>query len=87
QRGLMIRHLVMPNDTSGSEKIMEWIADNLPKDTYINIMAQFSPLFKAFEYPNLSRRITREEYVRVVKKAKDLGLVNLDIQGYWWLKL
>ncbi|NNK96945.1 MAG: radical SAM protein, partial [Desulfobacterales bacterium] len=42
QRGLMIRHLVMPNDTSGSEKIMEWIADNLPKDTYINIMAQFS---------------------------------------------
>lgn len=86
QRGLMIRHLVMPNDTSGSEKIMEWIAGNLPKDTYINIMAQYSPLFKAFEYPDLARRITREEYVRVVEKAKDLGLVNLDIQGYWWLR-
>lgn len=85
-RGLMIRHLVMPNDASGSEEIMEWIAGSLPKDTYINIMAQYSPLFKAFEYPDLSRRITREEYVRVVRKAKDLGLVNLDIQGYWWLK-
>lgn len=86
QRGVMIRHLVMPNDTSGSEKIMEWIAGNLPKDTYINIMAQYSPLFKAFEYPKLSRRITGEEYVRVVQKAKDLGLENLDIQGYWWLR-
>ena len=86
QRGLMIRHLVMPNDTSGSERIMEWIAGNLPKDTYINIMAQYSPLFKAFEYPNLARRITGDEYVRVVKKAKDLGLENLDIQGYWWLR-
>ncbi|NNK14066.1 MAG: radical SAM protein, partial [Desulfofustis sp.] len=86
QRGVMIRHLVMPNDISGSEKIMEWIADNLPKDTYINIMAQYSPLFKAFEYPNLARRITREEYVRVVEKARDLGLENLDIQGYWWLR-
>ena len=85
-RGLMIRHLVMPNDTSGSEKIMQWIADNLPKDTYINIMAQYSPLFKAFEYQDLSRRITREEYIRVVRKAEDLGLENLDVQGYWWLR-
>lgn len=86
QRGLMIRHLVMPNQTSGSEQIMEWIAAHLPKDTYVNIMAQYSPLFKAFEYPDLARRITREEYVRVVKRAKDLGLVNLDVQGYWWLR-
>ena len=85
-RGLMIRHLVMPNDTSGSEKIMEWIAENLPKNTYINIMAQYSPLFKAFEYPDLSRRITKKEYSQVVRKAKDLGLVNLDVQGFWWLK-
>jgi len=86
QRGLMIRHLVMPNDTGGSEKIMEWIAANLPKDTYVNIMAQYSPLFKAFEYPRLARRVTREEYVRVVERAKDLGLANLDVQGYWWFR-
>lgn len=86
QRGLMIRHLVMPNNTSGSERIMEWIASNLPKDTYINIMAQYSPLFKAYEFPNIARRITRKEYARVVNKAKDLGLTNLDIQGFWWLR-
>ena len=86
QRGLMIRHLVMPNNTGGSEKVMEWIAGNLPKDTYVNIMVQFNPVFKAYDYPELSRRITKEEYLEVVNKAKDLGLANLDIQGYWWLK-
>jgi putative pyruvate formate lyase activating enzyme len=86
QRGLMIRHLVMPNNIAGSEKVMEWIAGNLPKDTYVNIMVQYSPVFKAYDYPELSRRITQEEYVKVVNKAKELGLGNLDIQGYYWLE-
>lgn len=85
QRGLMIRHLVMPNNTGGSENVMEWIAENLPKDTYVNIMAQYTPTYKAYDYPELSRRITREEYVRIVNKAKKLGLTNLDIKRYWWL--
>jgi len=85
QRGLMIRHLVMPNNVSGSEKIMEWIGENLPKDTYVNIMAQYTPLFKAYDYPELSRRITSEEYIKVVEKAQEVGLTNLDIQGYWWI--
>jgi len=84
-RGLMIRHLVMPNNVGGSEEIMEWIAKNLPKDTYINIMAQYTPVYKAYLYPEISRRITREEYIKVVNKAKELGLTNLDIQGYWWI--
>ena len=86
QRGLMIRHLVMPNNIGGSEKVMEWIAGILPKDTYVNIMVQYSPVFKAYDYPELSRRITKEEYIKVVDKAKDLGLTNLDVQGYYWLK-
>ena len=86
QRGLMIRHLVMPNNVAGSVRIMEWIAEYLPKDTYVNIMAQYSPHFKAYDYPELSRRITREEYFKVVNKAQEVGLTNLDIQGYWWLQ-
>ena len=86
QSGLMIRHLVMPNNTGGSEKVMEWIAGNLPKDTYVNIMVQYTPVHKAYDYPELSRRITKEEYMQVVNKAKDLGLTNLDVQGYRWLK-
>jgi putative pyruvate formate lyase activating enzyme len=86
QRGLMIRHLVMPNNIAGSENVMQWIAGNLPKDTYVNIMVQYNPVYKAYDYPELSRRITQKEYIKVVKKAKDLGLTNLDKQGYWWMK-
>ena len=47
RRGLMIRHLVMPNNAAGSVEIMEWIAENLPPDTYINIMSQYRPIFRA----------------------------------------
>jgi putative pyruvate formate lyase activating enzyme len=85
QRGLMIRHLVMPNNVGGSERVMEWIAANLPKDTYVNIMAQYNPRYKAYDYPEISRRITRKEYKTVVNRAKGLGLSNLDIQGFLWL--
>ncbi len=84
-RGLMIRHLVMPEDVSGSLKVIEWIAENLPEDTYVNIMAQYRPAHKAYDYPELSRAITAEEYRSVVTKALDLGLSNLDLQGFWWV--
>jgi putative pyruvate formate lyase activating enzyme len=86
QRGLMIRHLVMPNSVSGSEEIVEWIAEHLPKDTYVNIMAQYHPVYKAYDYPEISRRITSEEYNKVAKRAQEMGLTNLDIQGYRWLQ-
>jgi putative pyruvate formate lyase activating enzyme len=82
-RGLMIRHLVMPNGVSGTKKVIEWIATNLPKDTYFNIMSQYRPMYKAFDYPEISRRLTREEYSKTVKWAKEAGLTNLDIQGYY----
>jgi putative pyruvate formate lyase activating enzyme len=86
QRGLMIRHLVMPNNVAGSEAIMEWIAENLPEDTYVNIMAQYTPQFKAYDYPEISRRVTNEEYIKVVERAQEVGLTNLDVQGYWWMQ-
>lgn len=85
-RGLMIRHLVMPNDTSGSLEVMEWIAENLPKETYINIMSQYRPSFKAHEYQEIARSVTPDEYRQVVERAKELGLTNLDIQGFGWLE-
>jgi putative pyruvate formate lyase activating enzyme len=81
-RGLMIRHLVMPNDVSGTHGVIDWIANNLPKDTYLNIMSQYSPTYKAFDYPEISRKITREEYSDAVNYAKASGLTNLEIQGY-----
>ena len=64
---------------------MEWIAGNLLKDTYVNIMVQYTPVDKACDYLQISGRITNEEYEKVVRRAKELGLTNLDIQGYLWL--
>jgi putative pyruvate formate lyase activating enzyme len=84
-RGLMIRHLVMPNDVGGSEQIMEWIAAELPHDTYVNVMAQYTPFYKAFELPRIARRITPEEYTRVVERARELGLTQLDVASLRWL--
>jgi len=83
-RGLMIRHLVLPNRLAGSKEILSWIAENLPRDTYINIMSQYQPAYRAREYPQIARSLTRSEYREVVEHARSLGLTNLDIQGYWW---
>ena len=80
-RGLMIRHLVMPNDVGGTRQVIDWIAANLPKDTYLNIMAQYRPMYKAFEHPDIARRLTGEEYAEAVAWARAAGLTRLDIQG------
>ncbi len=80
-RGLMIRHLVMPNRVGGTKEIVEWIAENLPKDTYVNIMSQYRPMYKAHDYPKISRRLLPGEYREAVQWARDAGLTNLDIQG------
>ncbi len=85
-RGLMVRHLVMPDNVGGSEELVEWISDNLPKDTYVNIMAQYNPAYKAYDFPRISRRVTPGEYEKVVNRAKELGLTNLDVQGYRWFR-
>jgi len=81
-RGLMIRHLVMPNGVAGTKRVVEWIAQNLPKDTYVNIMSQYTPVHKAPKYPEINRRITRQEYEEAITWARAAGLTNLDVQGY-----
>jgi putative pyruvate formate lyase activating enzyme len=75
----------MPNNTSGSKEVISWIGQNLPKETYLNIMSQYQPLYKARRYPELNRRIRKKEYTEVVEWAKHQGLTNLDIQGYHFL--
>ena len=81
-RGLMIRHLVMPNDVGGTKEMLAWIAASLPRDTYVNIMSQYRPMYRASGFPEIARPITREEYEEAVACARRLGLTNLDIQGW-----
>ena len=77
-RGLMIRHLVMPNGVAGTEKFVRWVADTLPKSTYVNIMHQYHVDYKAYEYPEIWRAITAQEYLEAMDWAVEHGLTNLD---------
>ena len=73
-RGLIVRHLVLPNGLAGTEKVLRFIAEEISKDTYVNIMAQYYPTWRAYRYPELSRRITPEEYREALELARTLGL-------------
>lgn len=77
-RGLLIRHLILPNQLAGTNETLKFIANEISHDTYINIMAQYHPAYKAAEYPDITRGITHEEYRNAVKKAWELGLHRLD---------
>jgi putative pyruvate formate lyase activating enzyme len=78
-KGLMIRHLVMPGNVSGSVEAMHWIAQNLPSDTYVNIMIQYRPAYRAHSYPEIDRYVSMEEYKNVVNEARKCGLSHLDV--------
>jgi putative pyruvate formate lyase activating enzyme len=77
-RGVMIRHLVLPNDLAGTEKFVRWVARELSPGTYVNLMAQYHPAHNARDYPELSRRITVEEWQQALRWAKEAGLRRLD---------
>lgn len=81
-RGLVIRHLVMPNDVGGTKEILGWIAASLPRDTYVNVMSQYRPTYRASEFPEIARPLRRAEYEEAVACARRLGLTNLDVQGW-----
>jgi len=79
--GLIIRHLVMPNRVAGTEKFVRWVAETLPKSTYVNIMAQYHVDYKAFDYPKIARGITVQEFLEAMGWAEEYGLTNLDPQS------
>ena len=76
RRGVIIRHLVLPNNISGADKIMEFIAEGLSKDTYISLMSQYSPYYKANQLKEISRRITYQEYEDAKAAMEKYGLYN-----------
>ena len=77
-RGLLIRHLVLPGDIAGTAEVVKFIASEISKDTYVNIMSQYYPCYKAFENPPLNRRITGKEYSAAIEHAIRAGLKRID---------
>jgi putative pyruvate formate lyase activating enzyme len=80
QRGLLIRHLVMPGNIAGTGEVMRWIARELSRTTYVNLMAQYYPAGKVSraEYLEINRRVTAGEYEEATDEAWHAGLRRLD---------
>ena len=76
QRGLLIRHLVLPNGVAGSEAVVRFIAEKVSRGTYISLMSQYFPQYRADEFPEINRRVTRAEYIAVQDLMKQLGLTS-----------
>ncbi len=77
-RGVMVRHLVMPNHVAGTREFVAWIAKNLTGKTYVNIMSQYRVEHQAFEHERIARAITSEEFVQAIDWALAAGLTNID---------
>jgi putative pyruvate formate lyase activating enzyme len=77
-RGLLVRHLVLPNNLAGTETIVRFLANEISKNTYLNLMDQYHPAFKANQYPKLKRSITNQEYQEALQAAYSVGLHRLD---------
>jgi len=73
-RGLLVRHLVLPEDLAGTEELVKFLAQDISPRTAVNIMDQYYPAYQASEYPALNRRTSRSEYLRAVEKAQKEGL-------------
>lgn len=76
QKGVMIRHLVLPNNIENSKKILKWLRENIDKQVYIDIMAQYFPIYKAKEMKDLNRKLTKEEYQEIENYVFDLDIKN-----------
>ncbi len=77
-RGLLVRHLVMPDDLAETRKAMRFLATEVSTNTYVNIMNQYRPCGRAHEYPKLDRSVTRDEYTRAIDEALEEGIERLD---------
>ena len=78
QRGLLVRHLVLPNRLAGTEEVVRFLAREVSTNTYLNIMAQYHPCHKAFDIPLLARPVSKQEFSEAINLARRQGLSRLD---------
>jgi len=73
-RGLLVRHLVMPENVTGSKEIIDFIVNEISGNTFVNVMEQYRPTFNAHNYPEINRPVTQQEFSKVYEYAKSQGL-------------
>lgn len=80
KKGLIIRHLVLPNNLQNSKEVLKWINDNIDKNVFVSVMAQYFPTNRAKEFPEINRKLTKEEYEEIENYLYSLDLDNGYIQ-------
>lgn len=80
KKGIIIRHLILPNHTENSKKVLKWINDNMPKNITVSVMAQYFPTYKAKNIEDINRKITKNEYKKIENYLYSLNLENGYIQ-------
>lgn len=83
QRGLLVRHLVLPDNLAGSKAVIAFLAEEISKNTYLNLMDQYRPCYRADENPPLDRPLDDDEYRRALELARGYGLGRLDSRHSW----
>ncbi|MBS5824093.1 MAG: hypothetical protein KID00_09575 [Clostridium argentinense] len=76
-KGILLRHLIMPNNIEDSKEILKFIANELSNNTVVDIMGLYKPMYKANEYHEISKELSPSEFEDVVQYAKDMGLTKL----------
>lgn len=76
KKGMIIRHLVLPNNIQNSKNVLKWIKDNMPNDITISLMAQYFPTYKACEDKEINRKLTKQEYEEIENYLYELGIEN-----------
>lgn len=76
QKGLIIRHLVLPNHLQNTKQILKWICKNMHPDVYVSVMAQYFPEYQACEREDINRKLTKEEYAEIQEYVQKLGIQN-----------
>lgn len=80
KKGVIVRHLILPNNIENSKKVLNWINENLSKEIFVSIMAQYFPTYKSIEEIDLNRKLNRKEYERIIKYFDKLNIENGYIQ-------
>ncbi len=80
EKGVVIRHLVLPNEIENSKKVLKWIKENLPNEIYISIMAQYFPTYKAKEIDKLNQKLTKDEWEQIENYIEKLEIENGYVQ-------
>ena len=80
KKGIIIRHLILPNHTENSKKVLKWIKENMPEDITVSVMAQYFPTYKAKNIDDINRTITKHEYQKIENYLYMLNIKNGYIQ-------